>query len=79
MKKEKLLEKAINSPQNFRFFEFQQLLESYGFKHCRTKGSHFFYKHSGFRKALPVTEKKGFAREYQVKQFLSILEEKNVI
>ena len=75
MKKEKLLEKAVNNPKNLRFSEFKKLLEWYGFEHVRTIGSHFFYKHSGFKKALPIEEKNGFAKEYQVKQFLRILEE----
>lgn len=79
MKKEKLLEKAVNNPKNLRFSEFQKLLEFYGFEHVRTKGSHFLYKHSGFKKAFPIEERNGFAKEYQIKQFLTMLEENDVI
>lgn len=79
MKKDKLLQKAINNAQNLRFSEFQKLLQIYSFEYVRTRGSHLFYKNSRLKKALPVVEKDGFAREYQVKQFLRILEEGNVI
>jgi len=45
MKKEKLLKKAIKTPQNIRFDEFKGLLEHYGFQFKKVKGSHFVYSH----------------------------------
>ena len=73
------MQKALSSPQNVRFSEFQKLLEHYGFQLKRSEGSHFIYKNSKFKKLLPIEEKNGLAKVYQVKQFLKILEENNVV
>ena len=79
MKKEKLLKKAMTAPQNIRFNEFRLLLEHYGFQYKNTKGSHLIYKHPEYKKMQTIQEKNGMAKPYQVKQFLAILEENNVI
>ncbi|MCD4786045.1 MAG: type II toxin-antitoxin system HicA family toxin [Candidatus Eremiobacteraeota bacterium] len=79
MKKDKLLDKAINSVANLRFNEFCNLLNKFGFTCVRSRGSHFQYYNDEFKRLLPVQETKEYAKEYQVKQFLGILEENNVI
>lgn len=46
----------------------------------RGKGSHIIYSHSEFKKMIPIQEgENGMAKEYQVNQFLAILEENDVI
>jgi hypothetical protein len=40
MQNQKLLEKALTSPQNLRFAEAIKLAEGFGFKVARVRGSH---------------------------------------
>ncbi len=79
MKKDKLLQKAINNPGNIHFSEFEKLLKTHHFECIRSKGSHFHYYSAKYSRLLPVQEKNGMAKEYQVIQFLSILEENDAI
>jgi hypothetical protein len=80
VKREKLLQKAISTPGNIRFGEFETLLKQSGFECIRSRGSHFHYYCEKFKKLLPVQEgKNGMAKEYQVLQFLSIMEENNAV
>jgi len=74
----KLLKKAINNPGNLHFEELQNLLERNGFECVRTSGSHHQYYSKKRKRLLPIQEKNGMAKEYQVRQFLSILEENDV-
>jgi len=74
----KLLKKAINNPGNLHFEELQNLLERSGFEWVRTGGSHHQYDRKKRKRLLPIQEKNGMAKEYQVRQFLSILEENDV-
>jgi predicted RNA binding protein YcfA (HicA-like mRNA interferase family) len=41
---DKLLNKALSSPQNLRFEEFCSLIEYFGAKRRKTEGSHRIYK-----------------------------------
>ena len=38
--KEKLIKKALNNPASLRFDELKTILESSGYQHVRTTGSH---------------------------------------
>ena len=73
------MQKAVNTPQNIRFNEFKLLLGHYGFQYKSAKGSHLVYKHSEFKRMQTIQDKNGMAKTYQVKQFLEILEENDVI
>lgn len=66
MKKDKLLDKAVNNPSNLRFSDFQRLLKLFGFELVRIRGSHFHYYNEMWGKLLPIQERKGMAKEYQV-------------
>jgi len=77
-KKEKLLEKAKNSPQNIKFEEICKLAEAFGFVYKGGKGSHKVYSREGIIEILNFQNVKGMAKPYQVKQFLKILEEYNI-
>lgn len=79
MKKEKLLQKAINSPQNIRFNEFTNLMGHFGFDQANSEGSHFIYRNDKLAMSLPVQDIKGMAKTYQVRQFLEILRRHDVI
>ncbi len=68
-RRNKLLEKAINSPNNLRFQQFETLLCQCEWIFDRQNGSHrIWYSPSGY--TLSIQSKKGQAKEYQVKQFL---------
>jgi len=78
VKKEKLLQKALNSPQNLRFSEFKTLLEHFEFYLMNSEGGHFVYRNDKIAVSLPIQNIKGMAKVYQIKQFLGILRRNNV-
>ncbi|MBM2839732.1 MAG: hypothetical protein HW412_260 [Bacteroidetes bacterium] len=49
MTKQKLLKKAIASPNNLSFKEFVALVEAFGFRLSRVRGSHHIFVHSHAR------------------------------
>lgn len=72
-KKEKLLDKAKNNPQNLTFNEFKTLLEQHGWVLARTKGSHQSYANKTTKAVIPIQPDGDKAKDYQVKQFLKHL------
>jgi len=79
MKKEKLLHKALHSPQNLRFTEFETLLRHYGFELINSAGSHFIYRNDEMAVTLPIQNMNGLAKVYQIGQFLEILRRNNAL
>jgi hypothetical protein len=78
MHPEKLLEKALNSPQNLRFAELLKLAEAFGFEVARTRGSHYVLKRAGVPELLNFQKIGSGAKPYQVKQMLEIVESYNL-
>ncbi|HEY3760430.1 MAG TPA: type II toxin-antitoxin system HicA family toxin [Verrucomicrobiae bacterium] len=74
MQIQKLLEKAINSPQNLRFTEAIKLAGAFGFKLDRIRGSHHILKRSGIPELLNFQNVGGKLKPYQIKQMLEIVE-----
>jgi predicted RNA binding protein YcfA (HicA-like mRNA interferase family) len=72
-KKEKLLQKILNNPQDVRFEELDALLKHFGFECRRVRGDHFIYKRKGYR-PLPIPRKKP-VRSIYVKQALDLIED----
>jgi len=71
---DKLLNKALNSPQNLRFSEFCNLIQLFDAQLRKQKGSHRVYKrHDEPRFTISVQDVGGMAKPYQVKQFINIL------
>lgn len=68
--KSKLLEKAKNNPRNLKFKEFITLIEQHGWEFKRVNGSHHLYLHPIKKIMLNIQNNNGFAKEYQVRQFL---------
>jgi hypothetical protein len=71
---EKLLQKALDSPNNLRFTDMVKLAESFGFRLSRSRGSHHIFVHQDIREFLNLQEFKGRAKAYQVGQFLKLVE-----
>jgi predicted RNA binding protein YcfA (HicA-like mRNA interferase family) len=78
MKKDKLLRKALNSPNNVRFQEMISLVEAYGFRLSRVNGSHHIFVHPEVSELINIQDVKGQAKPYQVRQFLRLVEQYNL-
>ena len=75
-KREKLLAKALQNPNNLSFEEFETLLKQFGWLFKRQNGSHRVWL-SPSNRALPIQPDGSKAKGYQVKQALVIMENEN--
>lgn len=79
VKKQKLFEKALNSPQNLKFTDFVTLLMAFGFVLERTRGSHHIFTHPRIDEILSIQPNpQSDAKPYQVRQFLKLVEQYNL-
>lgn len=70
----KLLDKARESPKNITFAELRRLVECYGFRLARTRGSHFNYVSPFGQRTLSLqVSKDGKAKRYQLEQALQLI------
>ncbi|GAB4439499.1 MAG: type II toxin-antitoxin system HicA family toxin [Anaerolineae bacterium] len=77
-RKQKLLQKALNSPRNLRFNEMVTLVEAFGFELSRIGGSHHIFTHPAVDELINIQNVAGQAKPYQVKQFLQLVERYNL-
>lgn len=69
-KKDKLLIKALNNPEELSFTDFCTLMRQQGWVLDHQRGSHqIWYSPKSYR--LSVQNRNGNAKGYQVKQFLT--------
>jgi len=78
MKKQKLLQRALTSPKNFRFSDMVTLVEAFGFRLSRSGGSHHIFMHPEVAEFLNLQEVQGKAKPYQISQFLRLVERYNL-
>jgi len=78
LKAEKIYQLALSNSKNIPFKDFTKLLESFGFKLDRVRGSHHIYKHSLLKELINIQNVKGKVKPYQVKQSLIIVENYNL-
>lgn len=78
MNKRKLLQKAIVSPNNFRFAELRSLVEAFGFTMIRVSGSHHIFEHPDISEFINIQNVRGQAKPYQIRQFLNLIERQNL-
>ena len=78
MKKRKLLSKALTRPKNFRFSDMVTLVEAFGFRRSRSRGSHHIFIHPEVAELLNLQEVQGKAKPYQIGQFLRLVEKYNL-
>ena len=71
-RKEELLDRLRNNPNNVRFEELDKLLSWYGFERRQGKGDHYIYKRKGCR-PLSVPRHRPVGKVY-VKQALAQIE-----
>jgi len=78
MNKQKLLKAVLNNPRNVRFGALVTLVEAFGFRLSRTKGSHHVFVHPQVDELLNLQNVKGQAKPYQIRQFLKLVERYNL-
>ena len=74
MNKRKLLKKALVSPNSLRFGDMVTLVEAFGFRLARVRGSHHIFEHPDVLETVNIQDRKGNAKAYQVRQFLKLVE-----
>ena len=79
-RKRKLYQRLINNQKNVKFDDFITTVESFGFVLDRIKGSHYVFKHPEVSSEFLVLQpdRNNRAKPYQIKQFLSLVEEYNL-
>ena len=73
---DKLIQKAVTSPQNLRFDELCRLCRHFGMKKRESKSGHRIYKRQNppiF--TISIQDDDGKAKEYQVNQLLNKIRE----
>lgn len=71
----KTWERMVAGSRNLRFEDFIKVVEAFGCVHQRTSGSHRVYKHLRVPIPLSFQPVNGQAKPYQVRQFMSVVEE----
>jgi hypothetical protein len=78
MKRRKLLRRLLASPRSVRFADIENLMEGFGFRLARVRGSHHIFSHPDIPELINMQEVDGQAKPYQVRQFLKLVEEYNL-
>ncbi|GGY93699.1 type II toxin-antitoxin system HicA family toxin [Novosphingobium colocasiae] len=65
----------LSTDRSIDFRDFVAMIEAFGFRHARTKGSHRSYVHPDCPAVLVIQPKGKDAKRYQVREFLGIVEE----
>ena len=78
MNPRKLLQRALQSPNNFRFADVCTLAEAFGFRLARVSGSHHIYVHPAVRELINLQDVHGHAKPYQIRQLLQLVERHNL-
>lgn len=78
MKKRKLLEKILAGSKDIHFSDMVALIEAFGFRLSRVKGSHHIFAHPQVRELVNLQNVNGKAKPYQIRQFLQLVERYNL-
>jgi predicted RNA binding protein YcfA (HicA-like mRNA interferase family) len=73
-----MLRNLQNSSKNVRYDDFVTLIKAFDFKRTRGKGSHEIYKRKGVAEIVNIQNRDGYAKPYQIEQFLSLIEKYNL-
>lgn len=72
----KLYGSLLSHPaQTVSFRDFERLLNAFGFRSVRVKGSHRVYVHPSAMRPMIVQPRGNVAKVYQIRQFLDMVEE----
>lgn len=75
MKARKIYEKLLVGSRNVRFEDLCKVVESFGYRLDRTRGSHHIYEHVQATRPLNLQNYRGQAKPYQIRQFLRDVED----
>jgi len=64
--------------RNVSFLDMKHLIEGFGFRLMRTRGSHHIFTHLDVLEFVNIQEVKGEAKPYQIRQFLRLVERYNL-
>jgi predicted RNA binding protein YcfA (HicA-like mRNA interferase family) len=77
-KTQKLLSKVLAGSKNIRFDEMISLVEAFGFRLSRVRGSHHIFVHPRVQELVNLQNVQGKAKPYQIRQFLRLVERYNL-
>jgi hypothetical protein len=78
MDKRELLEKLKANPKKIRFARICKIAEAFGFQIRKGPGSHRIYYREDIREILNFQNENGWAKPYQVRQFIKIIEKYDI-
>ena len=74
MNRRRLLLRILNGSRNVAFSDFVNLIEGFGFRLSRARGSHHIYVHPDVRELVNLQDVGGQVKPYQVRQVLKLVE-----
>ena len=74
MNRRRLLLRILNGSRNVAFSDFINLIEGFGFRLSRVRGSHHIYVHPHVSELVNLQEVSGQVKPYQVRQMLKLVE-----
>ena len=78
MNPRKTLQTILAGSRNIRFSEMKALVEAFGFRLSRVRGSHHIFVHPNIPQLVNLQEVKGQAKPYQIQQFMRLVERYNL-
>jgi len=77
-KKQKILKQILSGSKNISFNDIVAVVEAFGFTLSRVNGSHHIFIHPNIPELVNLQNAKGKAKPYQIRQFLTIVEQYNL-
>lgn len=78
MNRRKVLKRILSGSLDVRFEQMCNLVEGFGFRLARARGSHHIFVHPGIPDLLNLQEVQGKAKPYQIRQFMRLIERYNI-
>ncbi|MFZ3059489.1 MAG: type II toxin-antitoxin system HicA family toxin [Candidatus Methanoperedens sp.] len=79
MDKSAVYDELKSNPKNVRFNRLCGAAELFGFRFRGGKGSHVIYRRDGINEMLNFQNVDGWAKPYQVRQLLKIIDKYNLL
>ena len=65
---------STGAVKNVSFSDFRSLIEGFGFRLIRVRGSHHVYGHPDVPEMVNIQPSRSEAKPYQIRQFLDLVE-----
>lgn len=72
------MQKILRNAQNVKFNDMVILIEAFGFRLSRIKGSHHIFVHPEVQELVNIQNVKGQVKPYQIRQFFKLVERYNL-